>query len=121
MAASMKMTDFFWDVMPCSPIDIDLTFRRCLVMMIMSVGLYHVSELWIPVGILFIPQVIYDNGEPWWMISTGENFPSVHQNALWQSYQQSYLVANQEVLGEGNVGFCVQSISFIPVEFFYMP
>jgi hypothetical protein len=34
-------------------------------------------------------------------ISTGEN-RFVNHSALWQFYQQSHLVANQEDLGEGN-------------------
>jgi hypothetical protein len=32
----------------------------------MSVGLDYVSELWPPTGLLFIPYVIYERGEPWW-------------------------------------------------------
>jgi hypothetical protein len=47
------------------------------------------------------------------MVSTGENSRFVHQISLWQSYKQSYLVANQEELGEGNNGFCLRNISFI--------
>jgi hypothetical protein len=35
------------------------------------------------------------------MISTEET-PNSSTRALWQSYQQSYLVAKQEVLGKGN-------------------
>jgi hypothetical protein len=34
------------------------------------------------------------------VMSTGENI-----RALWQSYQKSHLVANQEDLGEENDGF----------------
>jgi hypothetical protein len=32
----------------------------------MSKGWDYVSELWPPTGLLFIPQVIHENGEPWW-------------------------------------------------------
>jgi hypothetical protein len=35
-------------------------------MMIMSLGWDHVSELWLQLDLLFIPQMIYDHGEPWW-------------------------------------------------------
>jgi hypothetical protein len=35
---------------------------------------------------------------------TGENSWFIHHSALWQYYQQSHLVANQEELGEGNDG-----------------
>jgi hypothetical protein len=34
--------------------------------LIMSMGWDYVSELRRPTGILFIPQVIYEHGEPWW-------------------------------------------------------
>jgi hypothetical protein len=39
------------------------------------------------------------------MIPTGE----ISTRALWQSSQQSYLVANQEELGEGNNKFDLRS------------
>jgi hypothetical protein len=32
----------------------------------MSMGWDYVSELWPPVGLLFILQMIYEYGEPWW-------------------------------------------------------
>jgi hypothetical protein len=35
-------------------------------MMIMSMGRDYISELRPPTGLLFIPQVIYEHGEPWW-------------------------------------------------------
>jgi len=34
-------------------------------MMIMSMGWDYVSELRPPMDILFVPQVIYEHGEPW--------------------------------------------------------
>jgi hypothetical protein len=34
--------------------------------MIVSMGWDYVSELLLPTGVLFIPQVIYEHGEPWW-------------------------------------------------------
>jgi hypothetical protein len=49
--------------------------------------------------------VIYEHEEPWWMMSTGKKSQFIHQSALWQSYQQSHLVKNQENLGKGHDGF----------------
>jgi hypothetical protein len=45
---------------------------KMLMMMIsitISMGLDYVSELLPPTGLLFIFQVIYGNGEPWWIDS----------------------------------------------------
>jgi hypothetical protein len=36
---------------------------------------------------------------------TGENSQYVHQNALWQSYQHSHLIANQEDMGKEMMDF----------------
>jgi hypothetical protein len=49
-------------------------------------------------GLLFIPQVIYEHVEPWWNIN-GKT-PDSSTTALWQSYQQSHLVAKQEELSK---------------------
>jgi hypothetical protein len=32
----------------------------------MSIGKDYISELWPLMGLLFISQMIYDYGEPWW-------------------------------------------------------
>jgi hypothetical protein len=45
-----------------------------------------VSELRPPTGLLFIPRVICEHGELWWMMSTGENSRFIHQSAIWQVY-----------------------------------
>jgi hypothetical protein len=46
-------------------------------------GWDYVSELWPPVGLLFIPQVIYECGNPQWNdIQTQENSWFVHQCCL---------------------------------------
>jgi hypothetical protein len=37
-----------------------------MMMMMMSMGRDYVSELRPPTSLLFIPQVIYEHGEPWW-------------------------------------------------------
>jgi hypothetical protein len=49
----------------------------------------------------------------------GGESQSVHQSALYQSYQQNHLVANQEDLGERNYGFCLQNSSFVLVELYF--
>jgi hypothetical protein len=47
------------------------------------------------------------------MIMAEETFKFVHQCALWQSYQQSHLVANQEDLGKGYNDFIYEiSLSY---------
>jgi hypothetical protein len=54
-----------------------LVLLDAVMMVVMSsMGRDYVSELWPPVGLLFIPQVVHEHGEPWWML-TGENpYPS---------------------------------------------
>jgi hypothetical protein len=37
-----------------------------IIIIIMSTGRDYVSELRSQTGLLFIPQVIYEPGEPWW-------------------------------------------------------
>jgi hypothetical protein len=37
-----------------------------IMIVIMSVWLEYVSKLRLTTGLLFIPQVIYENGGPWW-------------------------------------------------------
>jgi hypothetical protein len=37
-----------------------------VVVFIISMGSDYISELWPPAGLLFIPQVIYEYGVPWW-------------------------------------------------------
>jgi hypothetical protein len=76
-------------------------------MMMMSMGCDYVSELC---------QIIYEHGEPWWMMSTEEKFQFIHQSSIWQSYQESHLVGNREDLGEESDGFCLRNISFIFVK-----
>jgi hypothetical protein len=46
-------------------------------------GMRLCLELRPPLGLFFIPQVIYEHGESWWMMSIGENTRSVHQSAFW--------------------------------------
>jgi hypothetical protein len=51
-------------------------------------------------GLLFIPQVIYERGEPWWNNISRENL--IHPPKLSCNSTSSHLVANQEELSEGN-------------------
>jgi hypothetical protein len=37
-----------------------------IIVIIASMGRDYVSELQSPLGLLFIPQVIYEHGEQWW-------------------------------------------------------
>jgi hypothetical protein len=47
--------------------------NRGLLLLFMSMGWNYVSELWPPTGLLFIPQMIYEYGEPQWNDTDGEN------------------------------------------------
>jgi hypothetical protein len=65
------------------------------------------SELWLPMGLLFIPHVIYiyiyiyEHGEPWWNdVSKGKLL--IHPPELSGNPTSSHLVVNQEELGEGD-------------------
>jgi hypothetical protein len=63
-------------------------------MVIMSVGRDYVFEVRRPEDLLFIPQMIYKHGEPWWNdVNRGKLL--IHLPELWQSYQQSHLVASR--------------------------
>jgi hypothetical protein len=66
-----------------------------------------------PTGLMFIPHVIKSikNHDGW--RQQGRTYQSIHKSALWESYQQTHLVADQEDLGKGNDGYCLQNISFI--------
>jgi hypothetical protein len=65
-------------------------------MMIMSMGRDHVSELRPPTGLLFIPQVIYEHGEPWW--NDNDRGKLIHPPELSGNPTSSHLVARQEKL-----------------------
>jgi hypothetical protein len=71
-------------------------------------------------GLLFTPQVIYGHGEPWWNdIYRGKHVicpPELSGNST-----SSHLVVKQQEHGKGNAEFCLQSSSFILIEFFYFP
>jgi hypothetical protein len=62
-------------------------------------------------GLLFLPQVIYEHGKPWRNdIDMGKLLirpPELSDKAI-----SSHLVANQEGVGEGNNKFSLRSISF---------
>jgi hypothetical protein len=49
----------------------------------MMIGCDYISELWPPTGLFFIPQVIYEHGDPWRNDDIDrENFRLVYQNSL---------------------------------------
>jgi hypothetical protein len=54
-------------------------------------GRDYVSELRPPTGLLFIPRVISEHGEPWWWWCRLGITPDSSTRALWQSYQQRHL------------------------------
>jgi hypothetical protein len=64
-----------------------------------------VSELQPPVGLLFIPRVICEHGEPWWRCWLGIT-PDLSTRALWQSYQQRHL---------GQVGGMDEGVRILPI------
>jgi hypothetical protein len=73
-------------------------------MMIMSMGQDYVSELRPPTGLLFIPQVIYEHGEPWWNdISRGKLL--IRPQELSGNPTSRHLVEMQDKLCEGNHEF----------------
>jgi hypothetical protein len=88
-------------------------------MMIMSMELDYVSELPPPTGLLFIRQVIYEHGYPWWN-DIGKGHCNSSTRTLWQSYQLSHLVAKQRKLGELGLGLTKYLRSYIE-RFFNMP
>jgi hypothetical protein len=45
-------------------------------------------------GLLFIPQMIYEHGEPWWNdIDRGKLV--IHPPEVWQSFEQNHLVVSR--------------------------
>jgi hypothetical protein len=50
--------------------------------LIMSTGRDYISELWLPTGLLFISQVIYEHEELWWNNIDRENSWFVHRSSL---------------------------------------
>jgi hypothetical protein len=63
------------------------------------------------VGLLFIPEVVYNVGEPCGVISTGVDYWFVHQTSLasyWQSSSSKAGVTAKEI-----VNFALQIICFV--------
>jgi hypothetical protein len=50
-----------------------------------------VSELQPPTGLLFIPRVTCEHGQPWWSWCRIWIAPGSYTRALWQSYQQRHV------------------------------
>jgi hypothetical protein len=53
---------------------------------------WDVSELRPPTGLLFIPQAIYEHGEPWWNVVERQKLLTCSPE---QSYQQRHVVASR--------------------------
>jgi hypothetical protein len=69
-------------------------------------------------GLLFIPQVIYEYGEPWWDDNDGRGkLLARPPDALSQSYQHIHLRASRRN-GWKEWGFCLVSISVHTCDFF---
>jgi hypothetical protein len=71
-------------------------------------GWEYVPELLPPPALLFIPQVIYERGEPWWWWCRLGMNPNSSTRALWQSYQQRYL---------GHVGGLDEGVRILPIQY----
>jgi hypothetical protein len=54
-------------------------------------GSDYASEMWPPMGLLFIPWAICEHGDPWWWRCQLGTTPHSSTRALWQSYQQTQL------------------------------
>jgi hypothetical protein len=52
-----------------------------MMIMIVLMGWDYVTELWPPTGLLFISQVINENGEPWWNYVSGGKLVFVRQSS----------------------------------------
>jgi hypothetical protein len=78
-------------------------------MMNMTMRWVYVSELRPPAGLLFIPHVIYEHGEPRWN-DIGRGTPDLSTTALWKFYSY-HLVGKQEELGEETMNLALRSIS----------
>jgi hypothetical protein len=68
-------------------------------------------RLWPPTGLLFIPQVIYEHGEPWWNGIKRGNL--INPSEFSGSPTSSHLVAKQEELTKEMINFALQNITFI--------
>jgi hypothetical protein len=76
----------------------------------MSMGLEYVSELRLPTGLLFIPQVIYEHGESLWNDTDREKSSFDHQRPL--EILTSHLVAKQEELAKKMIHFAFAKYLF---------
>jgi hypothetical protein len=80
-------------------------------MMIMSKGWDYVSELRLPTGLMFIPQIIYLYGETRWNgIDRGKHL--IRPPELSRNPTSSHLEANQKKLDEENYEFSFRNILF---------
>jgi hypothetical protein len=78
--------------------------------------MFVVSELWLTTGLLLICKVMHEYGEPWWNNIYRRN-PDSPTRALWQSHQESHIVANQE---ERIKKIILRRYILHPVKYYYM-
>jgi hypothetical protein len=83
----------------------------CFYLFIMM-GWDYVSELRPPTGLLFIPSVMCEHGEPWWWWCRLGITPNSSTRALWQSYQQRSLGASRRN-GRRSANFAYQYLKYL--------
>jgi hypothetical protein len=75
------------------------------------IGWDYVSEQQSPTGLLFIPRVICEHGEPWWWWWCRLGItPDSSTRALWQSYQQRHL---------GQVGGMEERVRILHIQYLW--
>jgi hypothetical protein len=86
--------------------------------MVMTMGWDCVSELRTPTGPLFIPQEIYEHGEPQWNGVERVKTPDLSTRALYQSYQQSF-GSKQKQRAKGMMNLSLLSIFISTCNWFF--
>jgi hypothetical protein len=63
-------------------------------------GWDFISEMWPPLGLLFIPRLIYEYGQQWWNDDVDKWKLPICPPELWQFYHLSNLVAKQDEMAK---------------------
>jgi hypothetical protein len=82
-------------------------------MMNTSMGWEYVSELRPLTGLLFIPQMVYEHGQPRWN-NIGRGQRMIRTPELSDNHISSHLVTKREELGEINDKFGLAKCFFFP-------
>jgi hypothetical protein len=72
-----------------------MTIIIIIIIIIMSMGWDYVCELWPQTGLLFISQMIYEHGEPWWNYVTDRGKLLICPPELSGNPTSSHLVASR--------------------------